>query len=253
MGSSSNKLIRIHCLKGYVTSIYLAEYKDKLLLLDGASRADVRFICQFITLTLGRAMSDLKLIVVTHMHPDHSGGAYYIKQLSGCKLAFANNNQQHWYSGLRGMFRYSSDVLLANWLAMHKGKPRCNLWAKRELEFDFFVDDNAALPFFPDWQVVHTPGHTNSDISLYHHATKSIYVADLIIKARGSYFPPIPVTYPKLYQTSLAKVLKLDAKHIYLAHSGEATLTKADINNLNDALVARRTPLLAIIKLLYKS
>ncbi|GAL35099.1 Zn-dependent hydrolase [Vibrio maritimus] len=40
--------MKIHQISGYIQQIYLAEYPDKLLLLDGASRADVGTILRYI-------------------------------------------------------------------------------------------------------------------------------------------------------------------------------------------------------------
>ncbi|MBR9875872.1 MAG: hypothetical protein GYB23_16535 [Vibrionaceae bacterium] len=50
--------------------MYLAEYADKLMLLDGASRADIPHLKDFIEYQLKRPFTDLKLVVVTHMHPN---------------------------------------------------------------------------------------------------------------------------------------------------------------------------------------
>ncbi|GAL18846.1 Zn-dependent hydrolase [Vibrio maritimus] len=41
-------LMKIHQISGYIQQIYLAEYPEKLLLLDGASRADVGTILRYI-------------------------------------------------------------------------------------------------------------------------------------------------------------------------------------------------------------
>jgi len=67
--------MKLHQIQGYIQSIYLAEYPHKLLLLDGACRADVETISYFITGSLKRPLSHLKLVVSTHMHPDHAGAA----------------------------------------------------------------------------------------------------------------------------------------------------------------------------------
>ncbi len=66
--------MHIHTLEGYIQNIYLVEYPDKLMLLDGCCRADVDTVFDYITEQLKRPITDLKLIVVTHMHPDHIGG-----------------------------------------------------------------------------------------------------------------------------------------------------------------------------------
>lgn len=80
--------MHIHTIQGYIQTIYLAEYPDKLLLLDGASRADITYLCQFIEQQLARPLSDLKVVVVTHMHPDHAGAAHRLRALTGCPDSF---------------------------------------------------------------------------------------------------------------------------------------------------------------------
>ena len=68
-------LCHIVRLDGYIQSSYLAVYPDKLMLLDGGCRPDVALVLGYIKNTLKRPISDLKVVVVTHMHPDHAGGA----------------------------------------------------------------------------------------------------------------------------------------------------------------------------------
>ena len=63
-------LSRIVRLDGYIQNTYLAIYPDKLLLLDGCCRADVPMVLDYIKNTLHRPITDLKVVVVTHMHPD---------------------------------------------------------------------------------------------------------------------------------------------------------------------------------------
>ena len=115
--------MKLHQLEGYIQSIYLAEYQDKLLLLDGCSRADIPLLTQFIMGTLQRPINDLSLVVVTHMHPDHAGAAQKLRRLSGCKIAAANVSGQ-WYAGLDGILMHFTDMLLAKWVAKRMNKPR---------------------------------------------------------------------------------------------------------------------------------
>ena len=92
-------VMKIHTLKGYIQHIYLAEDSKGLLLLDGCSRADVDTVCNYITQTLGRPLADLKLIVVTHMHPDHAGGAIKLRVRTGAQVA-CHPKAINWYKGL---------------------------------------------------------------------------------------------------------------------------------------------------------
>ncbi|MCY9879242.1 Zn-dependent hydrolase, partial [Vibrio natriegens] len=58
--------MQLHRIQGYIQTMYLAEYADKLMLLDGASRADIPHLKDFIEYQLKRPFTDLKLVVVTH-------------------------------------------------------------------------------------------------------------------------------------------------------------------------------------------
>lgn len=231
--------MEIHILQGHIQSIYLVEYADKLLLLDGCCRADIRLLKQFITSKLNRPFSDLKLIVVTHVHPDHAGAAHRLRKLTGCKIASAKMSEQ-WYKGLRGRCMHVVDIALAAWVASRMGKTRKNLWYSPHLKADYALVDEDRLPGFDDWCVLATQGHTDRDLSVLHIQSKRIYVADLMVKVKGRYIPPIPVYYPNQYLASLLKVQALQPASVMLAHGGEVTLTERDYAHL--LTVAPRRP-----------
>ena len=223
--------MKIHQLKGHIQSIYLVEYPEKLLLLDGCCRADISKLEQFITGELSRPFSDLKLIVVTHMHPDHAGAAHKLRKITGCKIATANKPTQ-WYKGLNGRFSHLVDIVLASWVASRMGKPKENLWYSPHLKADFGLMDQDRLPGFADWCVLETEGHTDRDLSVLHLPSRRLYVADLLVKVKNRFIPPIPVYYPKQYLASLLKVQALGPASIMLAHGGEVQLTERDYAHL---------------------
>ena len=132
-----------------------------------AAGADIRMLSDFITNTLSRSLSDLKLIVVTHMHPDHAGAAERLRIISGCKIATANVSG-HWYKGFDGILMHITDILLAKWVAKRMGKPAKLVWYNRKLKADILLEDEQTLPGFDEWQVIYTQGHTDRDISLKH-------------------------------------------------------------------------------------
>ncbi|WP_036819497.1 MBL fold metallo-hydrolase, partial [Photobacterium sanctipauli] len=208
-----------------------AEYSHGLLLLDGCSRADIPYIKQFITNTLNRPFTDLELVVVTHMHPDHAGAANQLRKLTRCKIAAANVKGQ-WYSGLDGQLMHLTDIMLAKWVAKRMKKPKTNIWYARKLKPDYRLDDNEALPGFPEWVALATQGHTDRDLSLHHQPSNRIYVADLMVKVKGRYIPPFPVFYPNRYRRSLERVFGLKPSSLILAHGGEITPTEEDMSHL---------------------
>ncbi len=217
-------MIKLHQLGGYIQTILLAEYADKLLLLDGCSRADVSLIKHYINDTLKRPLTDLTLIVVTHMHPDHAGAAHKLRTISGCEIASANVAGQ-WYSGFDGKVMHIIDILLTRWVANKKQQKQRWLWYPSTLSPDYRLNDGDFLPGFDDWQALATQGHTDRDLSLHHLPSNQVYIADLIVTTRKGFIPPFPVFYPERYRNSVSKVANLNTDSIILAHGGEVKLT----------------------------
>ncbi|KFA98799.1 MBL fold metallo-hydrolase [Vibrio sp. ER1A] len=211
--------MKIHHIKGYIQQIYLVEYPDKLLLLDGASRADVGTILRFITNDLQRQVSDLKVIVVTHMHPDHAGAAHRLKAITGAKIVSAAK-ERDWYSGIDGFLMHVTDLVLAWYMAKRLGQPRKNLWYKKALNADYQLIDGDTVPLFDDWQILDTPGHTDRDISVYNPNESIVYVADLMVQVKQHLIAPFPIFHPNQYRRSVEKVYNLNAEQILLAHRG---------------------------------
>ncbi|SKA47857.1 MBL fold metallo-hydrolase [Enterovibrio nigricans] len=225
----------LHEIEGYIQTIYLAEYQKGLMLLDGCSRADVGVVLSYIQHSLMRPIEDLKWIIVTHMHPDHAGGAHRLRDITGCQIA-TGVAEQDWYKGFDGIMMHWTDIALAKWMAKRMGKSPKRVWYNRRLNADAYLKDGDAIPGFPDWTVLETPGHTDRDISLHHAATSTVYVADLMVTVKGKFIPPFPVFYPNRYRQSLQKVFSLQTESIMLAHGGKVSPTPDDIDFLTSKI-----------------
>ena len=218
-------------LDGHIQSIYMAVYPNKLLLLDGCCRSDVPMVLDYIQMTLQRPVSDLKVVMVTHMHPDHAGGAYKLRRATGCHVVSANKPNQ-WYKGIGGQIMHVVDTGLAYYVAKRKGRPFKNLWYSAHLHADITVQDGDRVPGFADWQVLETPGHTDRDLSLFHVPTRQVYTADLIIKLRHKFVAPFPIYDPKVYIISLQKIKDLRPTNVLMAHGRELAIDTATFDML---------------------
>ncbi len=231
--------MKLHKIDGYIQKMYLAEYPDKLLLLDGASRADIPYLKHFITHTLNRPFSALTAVVVTHMHPDHAGAAHKLRKLTGCKIVSANKHD-HWYRGLNGVLMHLTDIALAKWVASRLKKPNRILWYSRKLQPDVKLNDGESIPMFDDWVVYEVPGHTDRDLALYHSEHDILYAADLIVEVKSRLISPFPVFYPEQYKASVARVFGMQPKTLLIAHGGEVSLDEQAYQYIIDT--APRTP-----------
>lgn len=242
--------MKIHVLKGFIQNIFLVEYPDKCMLLDGCSKADFPTLSDFFAKQLARPLSDLKVVLVTHMHPDHAGCAHFLRSKTGCQIvSFQSENQ--WYKGLKGRLAHIIDIILALWVAGKMNRPKRNIWYHPHLHPDITLTDQETIPGFEEWQVFETPGHTDRDLSVMHVPSKRIYVADLIVKVKGKLSPPFPVYIPELYKSSLLKLQALRPNSVMMAHVGELSLTDEDFEHLlNKAPSQAQTNKLAIQRMI---
>ncbi|WP_163133904.1 MBL fold metallo-hydrolase [Agarivorans sp. Alg241-V36] len=223
--------MKIHQLEGYIQNIFLVEYPTKLLLLDGCCRADVAMLRRYICEELARPFSQLKLVMVTHMHPDHAGGASYLQRRFKLSIAGAEHPGE-WYQGIAGRCKHLVDLALAHYVAKRHRRAKANLWYSPKLTFTHRLKDGQRLPGFEDWQVCFTPGHTDRDLSLYHPATKTLYVADCILRVKGSLICPFPISNPSLYRQSIERFSQMQVDNYLLAHGEGGEISQAELSQL---------------------
>lgn len=224
-------LIDIVAIEGYIQTTYMAVYADKLLLLDSGCRCDVDKILTYITDVLQRPVSQLKVVMVTHMHPDHAGGAELLKQKTGCQIVTAKS-EKPWYKGILGRIEHLNDLGLTYYVANRQGKSVTNVWYNPILKADSEVQDGDYVPHFEDWIILETPGHTDRDLSLWHPQTKQAYTADLILVIKDRFVSPYLITLPDAYRASLNKIRALQPESLLLAHDKRAKVYDEDFDQL---------------------
>jgi glyoxylase-like metal-dependent hydrolase (beta-lactamase superfamily II) len=241
-------MFKIYEINGHIQSIYIIEYTDKILLADCATRADLYRIEDFVTRQMGRKMGDVKLAVVSHMHPDHAGLAGVLQKKYNIPI-LAHPYANKWYAGFLGRLQHLIDVLLAWYVSIKMKNPAKRMWYPASLKFDYVANNGDRLPFFDDWQIIYTPGHTSHDISLYHRQTKTIYLGDTILKIKDKFLLPMPVTLPKLMAESLNILANLEIHEILLAHGKRAVINECNkfFNRLKELLDVKKKGIFAFI------
>lgn len=226
--------MKLHQISGYIAKLYLVEYDHGLLLLDSGCSCDVPVIKNFIVNELKRPLKDLKLVCVSHAHPDHSGGASFYQKL-GIPIA-GRKECNLWYQGLDGFFAYLIDIFLTYYVAKRVRKVNVyqNVLFPRKLTFDYFLQDSKPLPFFEDWITLETPGHTSTDCSFFHKESLQAYVADNLIFTSRGLIPPYPLFNPDSYRNSLSRYQTEGIKTFLMAHYGSRELTNENIEKVKD-------------------
>jgi glyoxylase-like metal-dependent hydrolase (beta-lactamase superfamily II)/8-oxo-dGTP pyrophosphatase MutT (NUDIX family) len=126
------------------------------------------------------------MIVVTHHHPDHTGGVAACRERLGARVV-----------GHRE-------------LATH-------------LPLDVVVKDGDVLPLLPgldDWalRVLETPGHSRDSISLWHEKRRALFCGDLLPGGAGSVVIDPPDGDMGDYLASLARCAALEPRTLFPAH-----------------------------------
>lgn len=229
---NSSVIMKIHKIPAYISILYLVEYDHGLLLLDGGCRPDLMVVKKFIEEELKRPFSDLKLVCVSHAHPDHSGGASFYQEY-GIKVAGTSQCNQ-WYGGFQGWLAYWVDLFLTYYVAskVRKEEVYQNVIFPRRVKFDFDIVPGQVLPLFSEWKILSTPGHTDNDISFFHEGSQTAYVADNIIALHNRFIPPYPITKPKEYRKSLSLYKQLGVKEFLMAHYGAHRVPEEALNQI---------------------
>ncbi len=212
-------LFTLHQIKGYIATLYLVEYPDRVLLLDGGARYDAVRIDEYMIREMGRSPADLSLALVSHMHPDHAGGAPLLRRRFKTPIA-AHVDIDQWYRGFWGGTQHIVDTLLGHYSARQQFGKLERAWYPKRLKPDFFLSDGQALPDFPDWRAYAAPGHTLYDMVFYNPEEELLYVGDLLIKVGEKVVLPFPTLFPELMTASLERVAHFPVKKLLLAHGG---------------------------------
>lgn len=207
----------LHLIQGYISNIFLAEYAHGLLLLDSGSINDVKRIEKYCHKYLGCSPHQIKLAIVSHMHPDHSGGANSLRKKYGIPIA-AYHTIDNWYSGIGGRLQHKLDCIMAQSVARRQKQHLERTLFNPLIKPDYPMHDGDLLPFFPDWQVFYVPGHTLHDIVLFNRKENIMYIADVIVNVKDKFLLPLPVLFRDKMSSSLERIAEANASLLLPAH-----------------------------------
>lgn len=133
--------------------------------------------------TLGLGPANLRAILLTHGHLDHTGGLAALKAWSGAPVYAHPLDQVH----IDGMYPYAGSARFCGWLEA-AGRV---VFRYRPVKIDRALADGDVLPFWGGLRVLHLPGHTAGHCGFFSERHRLFFCGDLFASyAPKPRFPP---------------------------------------------------------------
>ncbi|NTV63986.1 MAG: MBL fold metallo-hydrolase [Oscillochloris sp.] len=158
-----------------------------LCLIDSGVRDTPQVLFDYLA-AIGRDPAEIRLLVLTHAHPDHIGGARAIQQATGCRIA-AHPADVPWIEDVDRQAR-------------ERPVPGFHDLVAGPVAVDVPVTDGDSLTVdaTTTLQVIHTPGHARGHIALFDATAGALFTGDSV---------PIPGDIP-IYDDVAAAVRSVE-------------------------------------------
>ena len=193
--------------------------EDSLTLIDAGYPGNTKSLVDFIR-TLGRSPEEIKLILLTHNHFDHTGGLAKLRKLTDAKVAAPKID----FTLDKDIWPYPGSKYLGKLTQVPFLSTIRDLMILNAKSVDVLLDGGEELPVLGGLWVILTPGHTAGSISLYARRRKLLFVADAINKRHGLRLP-LKTATTDISQAiaSIEKMTHLDIDTICFGHGRPIT------------------------------
>ena len=181
----------------------------------------------------GLEWPDIKAILLTHGHLDHTGNLRRLKELTGAPVLAHPGEQRH----IDGTFPYTGSSRLCGFMEAVGRR----LFRYRTVAIDQPLIPGAELPYWGGLRTIHLPGHTAGHCGFHSERFNLLFSGDLFASYWFStHLPPFFLnSHPEKIKASLQRVKALTPRYIIPNH----------YNSLDGRLHRRRFDSLAKLQL----
>ena len=193
-------------------NVYLLVDDDGLTLVDTGLPGRADLILEQIE-DLGYSPSDVKRIIITHHHADHTGSLAALKKATQAEV-IAHPADAPYIDGTLSQPGPARPQWLSDLLARFS-----RLWATEPVVVNTLVNDGEELPILGGIKILHTPGHTPGSICLYLQNQKLLIAGDLLAHRFGLKLPSGSFTVDIAQEIqSVQRVAGLEFDNICFGH-----------------------------------
>jgi len=158
----------IHQVDGINGNCYVVA-RDGLVLIDTGLPGNCRKILAYVRDKLRQDPANIRTIILTHSHPDHTGNASELKGITGAKIAIHEADAEY-VSGKRSHpLPKGARGLLIRFMGVFLRSPT--------FQPDILLKDGETIAGFT---CIHTPGHTPGSICLLDPGSGTLFSGDLL-------------------------------------------------------------------------
>ncbi len=219
---------------------------ERCIVIDPGSVINTQLTLNYLKRFLHRTPGDIDLIVLTHLHPDHTAGVESLRQVCNAPVAasiVAQQLVQSWKDsgrqesrGIPGMSHFVGHVLSQHSLpgALHHLDLYIPRYEQQVQMVDIWLEDVAGLPNHLAWRVIASPGHTPESLCLYNPFSYELVCGDTIVTLeRGAALVHGSANRHNLEMT-IQTLRSLSVLYLYPGH-GRPILSKQALANIQVA------------------
>lgn len=162
---------------------------EELVLVDTGIKGNADAIIRYID-TIGRKPGELKYILLSHFHFDHSGSANELHERTGAQVV-SHRAEAERVPGGKLWLRKGNEMdgnqppgWYRWWLGARRGRSGGRPFGApvtRETEVHLTVEEGDVLPVLGGLRIMHTPGHTPGSICPVLESPRVLFVGDSVL------------------------------------------------------------------------
>ncbi len=225
-----------------MTNTYIID-DGRLIIVDPGTVLNVRLVFDYLQRFLHRVPGDIDLIVLTHLHPDHTTGLEALRQSCRAPVAasvvarYMVQKRRGELLQLEGSRRAYIEYLYGQAVGQH-GRPgilhQLDLfhpnYERQTRLVDLWLEDAVSLPEHPDWRVVASPGRTPESLCLYNPFSYELLCGDTLVAVEGGAALVRGNTNRRQIEHTLSVLRSLNVSYLYPGH-GRPILSARALKN----------------------